>query len=410
MLGNKSVIKHSAAVQITNKINLLQRRAWNILLANAYDELPNKEEYQLSIKDLKEILGIKTRNNDYLEAMLKDLMSCVVEWNILGKDKKVKWKATTLLAQAETEDTICTYAYSPLLRKILYNPAIYARISLSIQNKFHSKNALALYELCVDYFVNKENYGTTPFISIEKFKKLMGFEDNKYSDFKILNRAVIKPAIEEINTKADLFVSVEYKRAKRKIEALKFHIKLNPNNKNPLLLPQPDVSNPHLYKRLQEYFCLSPIQARDVLEKYDEHYTTENLAYVEEKKKKGLIKNIGAYTLRALKEDFSNKNSKFDVEKKQALQARKEKEVEEKLKFKYEKYVKSEVEKYEKTLSNEEIQRINEEARKDIEKETGDNPYAFKEARISLYIHDFLMKKAQVPSFEAWKVQNEGKT
>jgi len=36
----RDVIKHSAAIQIQNNVTLLQRRAWNVLLANAYDELP----------------------------------------------------------------------------------------------------------------------------------------------------------------------------------------------------------------------------------------------------------------------------------------------------------------------------------------------------------------------------------
>jgi len=37
------VIKASAAIQIEGKITLLQRRAWNVLLARAYDELPAKD-------------------------------------------------------------------------------------------------------------------------------------------------------------------------------------------------------------------------------------------------------------------------------------------------------------------------------------------------------------------------------
>ena len=35
------VIKASPAIQIQGRITHLQRRAWNVLLANAYDELPN---------------------------------------------------------------------------------------------------------------------------------------------------------------------------------------------------------------------------------------------------------------------------------------------------------------------------------------------------------------------------------
>ena len=37
------VIKASPAIQIQSKITHLQRRAWNVLLANAYNELPNTD-------------------------------------------------------------------------------------------------------------------------------------------------------------------------------------------------------------------------------------------------------------------------------------------------------------------------------------------------------------------------------
>jgi hypothetical protein len=53
--GRKEVIKHSAAVQIQNNITLLQRRAWNVLLANAYDELPTEEEHRIAVRELVDL-------------------------------------------------------------------------------------------------------------------------------------------------------------------------------------------------------------------------------------------------------------------------------------------------------------------------------------------------------------------
>ena len=50
----------------------------------------------------------------------------------------------TLLAQATIKRGVCTYAYSPELRRRLHNPTMYARISLSMRNKFGSKYAQAL--------------------------------------------------------------------------------------------------------------------------------------------------------------------------------------------------------------------------------------------------------------------------
>ena len=85
--GKKEVIKHSAAIQIHNNITLLQRRAWNILLANAYDELPTKEEHSITLVDLIRKLEFDSKNEDYLRESLIALITCAVEWNILGKIK-----------------------------------------------------------------------------------------------------------------------------------------------------------------------------------------------------------------------------------------------------------------------------------------------------------------------------------
>ena len=46
------VIKASPAIQIQSKITHLQRRAWNVLLANAYNELPNKDIHRVSVTEL----------------------------------------------------------------------------------------------------------------------------------------------------------------------------------------------------------------------------------------------------------------------------------------------------------------------------------------------------------------------
>ena len=44
LLERDEFIKASPAIQIQGSISHLQRRVWNVLLANAYDELPTKED------------------------------------------------------------------------------------------------------------------------------------------------------------------------------------------------------------------------------------------------------------------------------------------------------------------------------------------------------------------------------
>ena len=346
-MSKKEVIKHSGAIQVSNnRITLLQRRAWNVLLANAYDDLPIKEQFDVSLKDLSDILSYNSNNYEALKEALRALRRVEIEWNILDKDQE-EWVNTSLLGEVKITKNSgrCFYSYGPELKKKLYNPAMYARISLSMQNRFNSKYSLALYELCVDYFIKKQGKGETPWISIEDFKKLMGVQDEKtYQDFKNLKRFIINIADSEINKKSDLFIEIDYKKESRKVVAMK--IKITPNDKDNKILTkliqvpaqeQLDLINgaekekSDIFNRLVKYFLLSESQANEIIETKEEEYIAEVLKYIEEKKLKNEIKaNLGAYTYKALTEDYRPKTSLFDLEKEQTYRQKQEAEAKKK--------------------------------------------------------------------------------
>ena len=218
------VVKASPAIQIQSKITHLQRRAWNVLLANAYKELPNTDIYSVSVVELSRKLGFNSHNEDYLKETLEALVDCTVKWNILGKDNKQEWGVASLLASAKIKDGICTYGFAPHLRQKLHNPRIYTKLNLRLQNRFTSRYALILWEVCFDYFDTDRDQGETPFIPLETFKTLMGLEETDYPVYKVLNQSVIKPAIREINNLTNYNVEVGNKRLGRKIAELKFRI------------------------------------------------------------------------------------------------------------------------------------------------------------------------------------------
>ena len=218
------VVKASPAIQIQGRITHLQRRAWNVLLANAYNELLDKEIHSVSVAELAAKLGFDSNNEDYLKDALRELRACEVEWNILGKNNKEEWGVAGLLADARIVDGICRYSFSPQLRQKLHNPIMYTKLNLRLQNQFKSQYALILWEVCFDYFDANRGRGETPFIPLEKFRELIGLDSDEYSGFPFLNRDVIKPAIIEINNLTDYFVEVQQKRFKRKVAELKFSI------------------------------------------------------------------------------------------------------------------------------------------------------------------------------------------
>ena len=81
-------IKASPAIQVQSKMTLLQRRAWNVLLANAYDDLPNTDIYRVSVAELAAKLGFNSKNETYLKEILEALVDCKVKWNVLDKGQR----------------------------------------------------------------------------------------------------------------------------------------------------------------------------------------------------------------------------------------------------------------------------------------------------------------------------------
>ena len=219
----QEVIKASGSIHISHKITLMQQQLWNILLANAFPDLGNKNEFSISTAELLREFP-ETKNTLHLKECLKELAGTVVEYNVLNKDRK-EWGFFTLLAEGNIKDGVCTYSYAPGLQEKLNKPTIYAKINLLIQSHFSSKFSLFLYELFVDY----KGVRQTPWMELEKFRDYIGLEEGQYLQFKDLNKWAIKPALEEINTKSDVLVKPEYKREKRKVTSLKFHIQDNPN-------------------------------------------------------------------------------------------------------------------------------------------------------------------------------------
>jgi hypothetical protein len=217
-----------------------------VLLANAYDELPKQETHRVQVADLVEKLEFTSKNEAHLKEALTGLVGCKVEWNVLDKDHKWEWGVTTLLSEVTIASGVCTYAYGPMLRERLHNPNIYARISLSMQNKFDSKHALALWELCLDALDKTQQYGETPFMPVARFRQLMGIADGMYPQFKLLNHWVIKEPLAEINRVTDFQVEAAYRRSGRKVEAVRFTLRrIRPlpgqQTKQAVLFPDPEA-------------------------------------------------------------------------------------------------------------------------------------------------------------------------
>ncbi|MCG8622035.1 MAG: replication initiation protein, partial [Proteobacteria bacterium] len=280
--------------------------------------------HRVNVTELAKKLGFNSHNEDYLKETLEALVDCIVKWNILGKDKKEEWGVASLLAEARIKDGICTYAYPPYLRTRLYNPRIYTKLNLRLQNQFTNRYALILWEVCFDYFDLSRNEGETPFIPLETFRELMGIKADEYRTFKALNQTLIKPAIKEINTLTNFFIEVESKRIGRRIAELKFRISRiraiptiqePQDSQNPVSFDIDDLP-PIAVKLVQagvsrrEAKRISNQEWNGVDAAARPEDTADFAVYVEEKidlaRHATSVKNAGGFIVKAIQENYQN--------------------------------------------------------------------------------------------------------
>lgn len=304
--------KHVGLIHCENKLSLIQRKICNILLFNALDKINDQDTYEIPIKKLCSLVGYNSNDSKQIKDSVKVLISTVMEWNLLEDNKylnendyqeeDVVWNASSLLAGASIRNGTIKYSYSPQMKSVLSSLDIYGRINLFVQAKFNSAYSLVLYENCVRF----KNLQQTSWFSLDILRALMGVQEGKYAEFKVLNRKVINVAVNEINQKSDIHIEPKFRLQERKVTAIQFLIKENegykPTFKKLPTSPVPDkVSGLNLVEVLLGEFRITKKQADNILSKYEASYIIEKINLVREKNN---IDHIGAYLMSAIKNDY----------------------------------------------------------------------------------------------------------
>ncbi|WP_424971742.1 replication initiation protein [Dinoroseobacter sp. S76] len=224
-LRRGSVKKNVAAIHVSGKLTLLQRKLSNVLLLNAYDTLTTRSAHAIDARTLCQMVGYNSNDMETLKASLRGLAETVAEWNMLDETGREEWGISSLLAYAKLKDGVCEYGYSAALAEKLHDPKVFALINLDIQRRFTSGHALALYENCFRFV----RTGSTGWWSLELFRRLMGVDGSAYYEsYKHLNAKIIKPAVAEVNRTSDIVVTPETRKRGRQVAEIRFLIARNP--------------------------------------------------------------------------------------------------------------------------------------------------------------------------------------
>lgn len=291
--------KHVAAIHTSGELSLLERKLSNVLLLNAYDNLPTERTHQIPLRALMLILGWNEGQNvAKLRAALKKLATTAIVFDVMGDDKE-PWAVAPIISFGQIKGGICTYRYDEYLAEKFYDPAIYATVNLGVQRKFSGGHALTLYENCLRYL----RVGSTGWWDLGTVRSILGATQEYYDDFRRLNSKVIQKAIKEINQVADIELTSEFQRSGRSVTAVRFLLK--PSAQQSLLAPEAEDEFGHLretelFRRLRDHGIGDKLALNFIIE--DEERARQVVALVEDKDRKGQIKSSTAGLIRVLME------------------------------------------------------------------------------------------------------------
>lgn len=321
--------KHAATIHCSNTLSLLQRKISNALLYHAYKELMTKEEHEISVKQLCNLISYNGNNHSVIKDALKGLISTVIEWNVVNDTTgNEDWSASAILSSVSLQGPTCLFAYSPRMKQLLHTPSMFGKINLFIQSRFKSSYGLALYENCIRY----RGLPFTKWFDMETFRKIMGVPDDKYTIFRDFKRRVLDKSIEEVNTYSDMFVESEFMKEGRQVVKVRFCLKERAKKTRlGAKADSPETEEEDLSVQVKSQlvndFGLSIDQIQQVMTEYEVEFIAEKIAVVESSKnfQQGKVLNLAGYFMSALKNNYlPGKTSVNKVAEKGILESRRE--------------------------------------------------------------------------------------
>src|ERR1700730_5828057 len=192
-----SLIKPGELIDVVemSPLTLHDRRIYNLLLLNAWENLGEPVEHSIYKRELRGSHDV----NDRVGESLDRLMGAFAKVSTVRDGKPAIKRVHLLSTNEEIRDSDGRlYYYFPLeLRKILKESKQFARLQKQVMFAYTTKYGLALYEV-----VQKRGNLTRKFCEefpVERFRALLNVEPDKYPNFKNLNQRVIAPAVLEVN-------------------------------------------------------------------------------------------------------------------------------------------------------------------------------------------------------------------
>ena len=217
MANDLTVVKANSLIEASYRLTLDEMR----LLALTIGTMNPKSDQQVFEFSVSEFVNqFPEVNADRAYTQIKSAIERISERWVKTEDErhvtKFRWVSSQTYFKKEGRFKIAlTNEIMPYLTQL---KGQFTQYQLNHISGFSSVHAIRLYELFTQYKRLGDRY-----ISVEDLKKWLQLED-KYNLWAELQRWVIKPSLNEINEKSDLFVEYEPIKKGRKVTGIEFSI------------------------------------------------------------------------------------------------------------------------------------------------------------------------------------------
>lgn len=243
----KKAVDTLAIVPTRDKISVLTRKVYNVMMHHAQVQGPDQTTYRARLRDVINLVDFNSNNTEVLKEYFRAMVTTKVEWQSPTRAEGTNWGVSGMIAHAElitqkSGEVTLEWSYAPKLQQAILDPQRYARISLNFVSQLRTHAALALYEICSRYV---DNPGSLTARNAWQWWRpvLTGAPEGTnetYNEWKYFKRDCIAKAVAEVNLITDLDVEpVEHKQGRVMVD-LQFRVRRKVQQKLPLrALPSP---------------------------------------------------------------------------------------------------------------------------------------------------------------------------
>ena len=220
-----------------------------------------------------------------------------------------KWEQFSLIPYMKYEDGILTCKFNKdLTPYILGTFSNFTKTEYKQITSCSTYTAMRLYEIC-----NRWKDTGIAYYELEKWRKLLGATTKSYEKFSNFKRWCLEPAIEEVNEKTDLFITVSYEKKGAAVSHIRIGIRRKINQEEPALFAdKPKIEyrsneeNAQLcLLEMMDVFKIKENTARSYILQYGTEFCKKQMEYVLKQKEFVTIKSLGGYLKKALEEDYA---------------------------------------------------------------------------------------------------------